>query len=121
MLNILKPINKSVFLPSIFQQFFQLAKLRKLGLSDNEIQTIPSEIANFMQLVELDVSRNGKQSKHWYITWLNHKITTQVNMFRGVSSVTARTGFYTEELRKRIALTYLIAITKTNGTNKFKD
>lgn len=66
-----------------------------------------------MQLVELDVSRNGKQSKHWYITWLN--------MFRGVSSVTARTGFYTEELRKRIALTYLIAITKTNATNKFKD
>lgn len=74
-----------------------------------------------MQLVELDVSRNGKQSKHWYITWLNHKITTQVNMVRDVSSVTARTGFYTEELRKRIALTYLIAITKTNATNKFKD
>lgn len=74
-----------------------------------------------MQLVELDVSRNGKQSKHWYITWLNHKITTQVNMFKSVSSVTARTGFYTEELRKRIALTYLIAITKTNATNKFKD
>lgn len=35
-------------------------KLRKLGLSDNEIQRLPPEIANFMQLVELDVSRNGK-------------------------------------------------------------
>lgn len=42
------------------QPFFQLVKLRKLGLSDNEIQRIPPEIANFMQLVELDVSRNGK-------------------------------------------------------------
>lgn len=45
------------------QPFFQLVKLRKLGLSDNEIQRIPPEIANFMQLVELDVSRNGKCSK----------------------------------------------------------
>ena len=42
------------------QPFFQLVKLRKLGLSDNEIQRLPQEIANFMQLVELDVSRNGK-------------------------------------------------------------
>lgn len=45
---------------AVFQQFFQLLKLRKLGLSDNEIQRLPPEIANFMQLVELDVSRNGK-------------------------------------------------------------
>lgn len=45
------------------QPFFQLVKLRKLGLSDNEIQRIPPEIANFMQLVELDVSRNGKLIK----------------------------------------------------------
>uniref|UniRef100_A0A8B9RT34 Leucine-rich repeat-containing protein 1 n=1 Tax=Accipiter nisus TaxID=211598 RepID=A0A8B9RT34_9AVES len=36
--------------------FFQLVKLRKLGLSDNEIQRLPPEIANFMQLVELDFS-----------------------------------------------------------------
>ena len=34
-------------------------KPRKLGLSDNEIQRLPPEVANFMQLVELDVSRNG--------------------------------------------------------------
>lgn len=34
--------------------------LRKLGLSDNEIQRLPPEVANFMQLVELDVSRNGR-------------------------------------------------------------
>ena len=44
----------------LFQPFFQLLKLRKLGLSDNEIQRLPPEIANFMQLVELDVSRNGE-------------------------------------------------------------
>lgn len=48
----------------LFQQFFQLVKLRKLGLSDNEIQRLPPEIANFMQLVELDVSRNGKKTSH---------------------------------------------------------
>lgn len=35
--------------------------MRKLGLSDNEIQRLPPEVANFMQLVELDVSRNGRQ------------------------------------------------------------
>lgn len=45
-----------------FQPFFQLVRLRKLGLSDNEIQRLPPEIANFMQLVELDVSRNGKKT-----------------------------------------------------------
>lgn len=50
------------YLLAIFQQFFQLVKLRKLGLSDNEIQRLPPEIANFMQLVELDVSRNGKRT-----------------------------------------------------------
>lgn len=41
------------------QPFFRLLNLRKLGLSDNEIQRLPPEVANFMQLVELDVSRNG--------------------------------------------------------------
>ncbi|ELK34765.1 Leucine-rich repeat-containing protein 1 [Myotis davidii] len=45
-------------LDMLWVQFFQLVKLRKLGLSDNEIQRLPPEIANFMQLVELDVSRN---------------------------------------------------------------
>ncbi|XP_042188509.1 protein scribble homolog [Callorhinchus milii] len=38
---------------------FRLLNLRKLGLSDNEIQRLPPEVANFMQLVELDISRNG--------------------------------------------------------------
>lgn len=44
------------------QPFFRLLNLRKLGLSDNEIQRLPPEVANFMQLVELDVSRNGGQA-----------------------------------------------------------
>ena len=44
----------------LFQHFFRLQKLRKLGLSDNEIQNLPSEIENFEHLVDLDVSRNGK-------------------------------------------------------------
>lgn len=43
------------------QPFFRLLNLRKLGLSDNEIQRLPPEVANFMQLVELDVSRNGAE------------------------------------------------------------
>ncbi|XP_046647495.1 protein lap4-like isoform X3 [Daphnia pulicaria] len=40
------------------KNFFRLAKLRKLSLSDNEIQRIPQDIQNFENLVELDVSRN---------------------------------------------------------------
>ena len=43
-----------------FQNFFRLNRLRKLGLSDNEIQRLPPDIQNFENLVELDVSRNGK-------------------------------------------------------------
>ena len=37
---------------------FRLNRLRKLGLSDNEIQRLSPEIQNFESLVELDVSRN---------------------------------------------------------------
>ena len=44
-----------------FQNFFRLQKLRKLGLSDNEIQRIPADIQNLGDLVDLDVSRNGKK------------------------------------------------------------
>lgn len=43
-----------------FQNFFRLHRLRKLGLSDNEIHKLPPDIQNFENLVELDVSRNGK-------------------------------------------------------------
>lgn len=42
------------------QNFFRLNRLRKLGLSDNEIHKLPPDIQNFENLVELDVSRNGK-------------------------------------------------------------
>jgi len=44
------------------QNFFRLHRLRKLGLSDNEIHKLPADIQNFENLVELDVSRNGKFS-----------------------------------------------------------
>ncbi|XP_078481067.1 protein scribble homolog isoform X2 [Ciona intestinalis] len=40
------------------KQFFRLVKLRKLGLSDNELQKIPAEIAQFVYLVDLNISRN---------------------------------------------------------------
>ncbi|KAK0091026.1 hypothetical protein PV326_003862 [Microctonus aethiopoides] len=42
------------------KHFFRLQRLRKLGLSDNEIHQLPPEIQNFENLVELDVSRNGE-------------------------------------------------------------
>ena len=41
--------------------FFRLVRLRKLGLSDNEIQRLSPEIQNLEALVELDVSRNDIQ------------------------------------------------------------
>ncbi|XP_014469520.1 PREDICTED: protein lap4 isoform X2 [Dinoponera quadriceps] len=40
------------------KNFFRLQRLRKLGLSDNEINRLPPDIQNFENLVELDVSRN---------------------------------------------------------------
>uniref|UniRef100_A0A1I8PUI9 Uncharacterized protein n=1 Tax=Stomoxys calcitrans TaxID=35570 RepID=A0A1I8PUI9_STOCA len=42
------------------KNFFRLHRLRKLGLSDNEIVRLPPDIQQFENLVELDVSRNGK-------------------------------------------------------------
>lgn len=47
-----------------FQNFFRLHRLRKLGLSDNEIHKLPADIQNFENLVELDVSRNGECIRH---------------------------------------------------------
>ncbi|XP_076374425.1 scribble planar cell polarity protein isoform X5 [Megalopta genalis] len=41
------------------ENFFRLQRLRKLGLSDNEIRVLPPHIQNFESLVELDVSRNN--------------------------------------------------------------
>lgn len=56
--------NKILNFYSIFslQNFFRLHRLRKLGLSDNEIHKLPPDIQNFENLVELDVSRNGEFS-----------------------------------------------------------
>ena len=53
---------KTYFFLTFFflQNFFRLHRLRRLGLSDNEIQRLPPDIQNFENLVELDVSRNGK-------------------------------------------------------------
>ncbi|XP_046396097.1 protein lap4-like isoform X3 [Ischnura elegans] len=40
------------------KNFFRLNRLRRLGLSDNEISRLPADIQNLENLVELDVSRN---------------------------------------------------------------
>lgn len=52
------------------QNFFRLHRLRKLGLSDNEIHKLPPDIQNFENLVELDVSRNGKSSREGIRVWV---------------------------------------------------
>ena len=54
--------SKINFIFNFFQNFFRLHRLRRLGLSDNEIHCLPPDIQNFENLVELDVSRNGKIS-----------------------------------------------------------
>lgn len=41
------------------QGFFRLVQLRKLSLSDNEIARLPPEVANLVNLMEMDISRNG--------------------------------------------------------------
>ena len=41
------------------QKFFRLTNLRKLTLSENDLLRIPPNIANFVSLVELDISKNG--------------------------------------------------------------
>ena len=43
-----------------FQGFFKLVELRVLGLSDNELQRLNSDLSNLVNLVELDISRNGE-------------------------------------------------------------
>ena len=44
----------------MLQQLYRLNKLRKLGLSDNEIQVLSSDIAHLVCLVDFDISRNGR-------------------------------------------------------------
>jgi hypothetical protein len=44
---------------SVWQAFFQLHRLVKLGLSDNAFQHLPNDIGRFTGLVELDISKNG--------------------------------------------------------------
>ena len=39
--------------------FYKLTQLRKLDISDNEIEKISPEIGNFINLVEFDCNRNG--------------------------------------------------------------
>lgn len=45
---------------SNFQPLFHCHGLRKLHLSDNEVQTLPPAIASLINLEYLDISKNGK-------------------------------------------------------------
>ena len=42
--------------------FYKLTQLRKLDISDNEIEKISPEIGNFINLAEFDCNRNGNFS-----------------------------------------------------------
>jgi protein scribble len=55
---------------NFFQNFFRLHRLRRLGLSDNEIHRLPPDIQNFENLVELDVSRNGKRQYYKFSIYM---------------------------------------------------
>jgi len=53
------PLTFDLFLlPS--QKLFCLTNLRKLTISENDLNRIPPGIANLTHLVELDLSKNGK-------------------------------------------------------------
>ncbi|WAR16261.1 SCRIB-like protein [Mya arenaria] len=41
--------------------FFRLVQLRTVTLSDNEISKLPPDVAQLVNMVELDISRNGYQ------------------------------------------------------------
>ena len=62
----------------LFQGFFRLIQLRKLGLSDNEINRLPPDIANLMNIEDLDVSRNGKLTIVYYIWPLITKCSSTI-------------------------------------------
>ncbi len=53
-------INDSNQLHELPKGFYKLTQLRKLDISDNEIEKISPEIGNFINLVEFDCNRNGK-------------------------------------------------------------
>lgn len=44
----------------MLQGFFRLIQLKKLSLSDNEICRLSGDVGSFTNLMEMDVSRNGK-------------------------------------------------------------
>lgn len=45
------------------QKFFRLTSLRKLSISENDLNRIPPGIANLTRLAELDISKNGEGGK----------------------------------------------------------
>ena len=57
----------------VLQSFFRLVNLRKLLMSDNEIDSVPADISNFINLEELDISKNGKLQlrRSWLILHSN--------------------------------------------------
>jgi len=47
---------------AFLQAFYQLQQLRKLTLSNNQISRLSHDVGNFIELQELDISHNGRES-----------------------------------------------------------
>ena len=54
----------NIFYNFLNQDLFHCVLLKKLGVSDNELVTIPNAVASLSQLEELDISKNGKVKGH---------------------------------------------------------
>ena len=73
-----------------FQNFFRLVQLRKVTLSDNEIAKLPQDIAHLVNMVELDISRNGRLSTYfaeWSLTGITVTMFTLLGGHLGFSSI----------------------------------
>lgn len=69
-------------------------QLAKLGLSDNEISRLPPDVANFMNLVELDIRNNGKTKHLSSFFFLPEEFSVEVAMLVYYSSRAWQAGRY---------------------------
>jgi len=56
---------------AFLQAFYQLRQLRKLTLSNNQISRLSHDVGNFIELQELDISHNGRESWNYFCLFLS--------------------------------------------------
>lgn len=69
-------------------------ELRILGLSDNEIQRLSTELSNLVNLVEFDISRNGKDSVHEFNLKCYIMCVINVGVTLGCNYMTLQTCYF---------------------------